>query len=153
MKPAETSVITVNQGDFVIHMSIADKQSDSGLLYHQRLIVLNQGFFFGYISKFDLKDDPHKIDLNNVKSQVPIKCIKAIDHDKENLSIKFIQIEKNKQETKRWAFKMANLEMVKAWTRMLQEEKVKRMAKSAEKKNRSREGTNQFSSSKPDKIK
>jgi hypothetical protein len=32
--------------------------------------------------------------------------------------------------------------MVKAWTRMLQEEKVKRMAKSAEKKNRSREGTN-----------
>ncbi len=77
-------------------------------MFNQRLLVLCQDQFFGYISKFDLKDNPIKIDIKKIKQQVPIKCIKALDHDKENLVIRFIWIENNKQENKRWVFKMAN---------------------------------------------
>ena len=84
MKAAETSVITANQGDFIIHMSIADKESNTGLVFNERLLVLNEGLFFGYLSKFDTKkDDPKKIDLSQVKdkSKILIKQIKAIEHD------------------------------------------------------------------------
>ncbi len=81
-------------------MSIADKESNTGLVFNERLLVLNEGLFFGYLSNFDTKkDDPKKIDLNQVKdkSKILIKNIKAIEHDEENLSIKYVHIEKNRQ--------------------------------------------------------
>jgi hypothetical protein len=42
MKAAETSVITVTQGNLILHMSIADKESNTGLVFNERLLVLSE---------------------------------------------------------------------------------------------------------------
>lgn len=44
-----------------------------------------------------MKDNPKNIDLKKIKNQIPTKYIKGLSYDRENLVIRFIQIENNKQ--------------------------------------------------------
>ena len=50
-------------------------------MFNERLLVLHEGSFIGYISKFDVKDNPYDIDLKKIKTQVPTKYIKSINYD------------------------------------------------------------------------
>lgn len=132
MKKALSQVIQQETADGrYFKASIVQKESDLGLTFNQRLLILVEGAFFGYISKYVETEDPSKIDLSKCKESIPTKHITAVDRAKDTICIKFYIVEKttNKKISKKYVLKFSTEKLAITWADLFNQEKTKSEAK------------------------
>ena len=72
MNKIRISVKTSENGERMYY-SLVEKDSETGFRFNDRILVMVEEKFLGYITEFDAKDIDASCELKNIKKQVPLK--------------------------------------------------------------------------------
>ena len=89
MKKGLSQILSDGRG---LRISIVEKESDMGLTYNERLLVLREGDCFGYISKFLPSEKPEDVDFSKCKERALTKHITSVTREKSTLRLKFYKV-------------------------------------------------------------
>lgn len=107
-----------NNGDRMYY-SLVEKNSESGIRYNERLLVLVEEKYLGYVTDFNSKNLASSCVAKKIRKKVALKDIRRVSAKDRSLTILINMLEDDKRKSVKWLFRISSPKIATEWAELL----------------------------------